>query len=311
MTRPSASGWPRRSSSGEEARRRRARRRRCPSATGGRSCPRSRPATSVPNRSRMAARIRAAEASGIARQERDGVAASPGPTFEASTPRVRAHEAVARLDDQHAALHAHDPRRLAQDDLDLARRRGPTARAQSIACGDGRRPSAGRRRRPPPWTRPSGSRRGRRRAATGSAPGVASSASPIIRSRSSPSRDLGQAGERDDLDPAGPQSTCERLRGDRLGEQQVLGRVDVEVRARRGPRANGDVGGRGEPGVAGARVAAERRVDRRPAGRAAGRSSRGRGGPGRGRRDGRPARRRPRARARARPRRPPGGPRAG
>ena len=53
----------------------------------------------------------------------------------------------------------------------------------------------------------------------------------------------------------------ERLRGDGLGEEQVVGRVDVELQDARHLDER-DVGGGREPRVAGPAVAAERRVDR-------------------------------------------------
>ena len=135
----------------------------------------------------------------------------------------------ARLGDQHAALHAHDPARLAQDDLDLAGVAVPGRRPSRSPAGDG---STVRRSTTAPsaldttfWvtTRTSpgcgGERAGRRLER------VADHRLEVVALV-----DLGQAGERDDLDPGRRrQSTCERLGRDRLGEQQVLGRVDVEA----------------------------------------------------------------------------------
>ena len=54
----------------------------------------------------------------------------------------------------------------------------------------------------------------------------------------------------------------ERLRSSGLGEEQVLGRVDVEVQGPVAASTNAVSADGREPRVAGAGVAAERRVDR-------------------------------------------------
>ena len=68
----------------------------------------------------MAARMPAAEAIGIDRQQRHD---RPGrrPDVRRIDPAVGADEPVRGLGDEHAVLHPDDASGLAQDDLDLAR----------------------------------------------------------------------------------------------------------------------------------------------------------------------------------------------
>ena len=253
ITRPSASGWPRRSSSGRSP--------DTPSATSTMPQRHGRPKLSrdrrprrpSPNRSRT--RVPDPRRGGVGV---DAAAASPrrresGPTFEASTPRVRAHEAVARLGDQHAALHAHDPARLAQHDLDLARVAVPRSSPTRSACG---------RRLDRPQVDDgalglghdllgddedvAGLERGARRA------------SPRARRRSSPRgrrprATSGRPASAIDLDPGA--AVVSRHAGPRArSPRRAAGRraCRCRARARRGTSTNGRVRGRGEPGVAGA-----------------------------------------------------------
>ncbi len=183
MTRPSASGWPRRSSSGRIP--------DTPSATSTMPQRHGRPklsetmtGRSVPKRARSASRMRAAEASG---STGSSVTRSPesGPTFEASMPPF-AHTNPCRVSVISTPRSMRTIRLASRRTTSIWRASRSHVVAHSIACGDG---STVRRSTTAPsaldttfWvtTRTSPGR-------AGSAPGVASSASPIIPSRSSPS----------------------------------------------------------------------------------------------------------------------------
>ena len=186
----------------QQARTRRARRRRCPSATAARSC------RETIDRDVDAERARGPPP-GSGRPTRRGrrgssvtMSPDPGPTFEASTPPFAHTKPCGVSVMSTPLLHAHDPARLAEHDLDLAgvavprarRTRPPRAAARS---------SAGRRRAPSAldttfWVTTSTSSVAERQDARRSPRARRRSSPP----RSSPVADLGQAGEGEDLDPA-------------------------------------------------------------------------------------------------------------
>ena len=226
MTRPSASGWPRRSSSGRIP--------DTPSATSTMPQRHGRPklsetmtGRSVPKPGSERRPDPRRRGVGVDRQERHEVA-RVRPDVRGVDAAVRAHEPVMRLGDQHAALHPHDrgsPR--------AARPRSGGRRGPSVGPLD----RLGRRLDRPQVddgalrlghhllgddedvTGLRGERAGRRLER------VADHRLEIVARV-----DLGQAGERDRPRPGRRrQSTCRRLGRGCLGEQQVLGRVDVEA----------------------------------------------------------------------------------
>ena len=252
MTRPSASGVPRRSSSGSRP--------DTPIATSTMPQRHGRPklsdtmtGTSTPNRSRIAVRIAAGRRIGVVRQQRDD-RARPGPDVRGVDAAVRAHEAVRRLGDEHAVGHPHDPPRLAQHDLDLAgvavaalgeldrlgsRLDGRQVDDRALGLGDDLlghdEHVVVAQRQERPWRR-----RERRRA--------------ISAGRSSPGTISGEAVDRDDLEP-GASAATSASRSSSLDEQQVVGRVEVE--GQRSVELDDSRRRRGAPRWAAAAVAAE------------------------------------------------------
>ena len=235
MTRPSASGWPRRSSSGSRP--------ETPRATSTMPQRHGRPklsdtitATSVPKRASEGGADPVGRRVGIARQEGDDVA-RPGTDVRGVDAAVRAHEAVLGLGDQDAVLacarsaapRAGRPRSGAH--------RGPTRRPTRSPRAAARR-SAGRPPRPRPSTRPSGSRPGRRpsrsgRTSAGCLERVADHRGEVVAVA-----DLGQARQREDLDPAGAvsrQRRHRRARGQRPPPRRGAGRRACPRRARGHP----------------------------------------------------------------------------
>ena len=97
---------------------------------------------------------------GVARQEDERAVLGGVGGVDAG---VGAHEAVVGAADEHAALRAHDARRLVEDDLHVARVLGVLARELPGAVADDDVLERGAAR-PRPWRRPCGRRRGRRRA---------------------------------------------------------------------------------------------------------------------------------------------------
>ena len=172
----------------------RSRRRSGRPATGARSCRRSRPPALTPAALRISARMPPRRGVGVLGQQDD--ASSPG-TFEVSMPALAQIQPAVRLDDQDAALGADHGAALVEDELDQPRvlaqlrrqLRGTLARARPSARvahaslrlrddllrDDERRRRAGERRARPPR---------------------AASPSRVA------SRDLGDALQRDDLEPA-------------------------------------------------------------------------------------------------------------
>ena len=182
MTRPSASGVPRRSSSGSSP--------DTPIATSTMPQRHGRPnesetmtGTSTPNRSRTAGPDRARGRVRVARQQGHDRARA-GPDVRGVDAAVGADEPVRGLGDHDAVVHAHDAPGLAQHDLDLARIAVP-ALGELDRLGPRLDRRSGRRSRPRPSRRPSGSRPARRRSRQRQDPGVRSMASPI---RSRPGR---------------------------------------------------------------------------------------------------------------------------
>ena len=128
-----------------------------------------------------------------------------GPTFDASTPPLAHTNPCCGLGDEHAVRHPDDAPRLAQDDLDLARDRGRSAR-RTRSPRDAARRWSGRRRRPRPSTRSSGSRPdvvgGQRQRAAGPLDGVADEHAEVVAVA-----DLGDPVEGEDVGPRARQPT--------------------------------------------------------------------------------------------------------
>ena len=185
MTRPSASGC-RGGPRGAGGRTRRCATSTMPQRHGRPNESDTMTGTSTPNRSRIAGPDRLRGRVGVARQQRHQRTRA-GPHVRRVDAAVGADEPMRRFGDQDAVGHAHDATRLAQDDLDLARIAVPASRRSRSPRAAARR-SSGRRRRPRPWRRPSGSRPARRPSVSGRTPGVRSMASPISAARSSPGR---------------------------------------------------------------------------------------------------------------------------
>ena len=260
--RTSATGRPDRlpsvSSAAERARRRRRDRRvHHPAVASGvprRSSSGSRPATPIatstipkrhgrPNESRdrrtgdVDAESARAVARGSAAAEASGSSGS-SVTIVRVRPDVRgvdagvgADEAVGRLGDDQAVLHPDDALGARAARPRPGARRGPSAR-RTRRPRAAARPSSGRRARPRPSRRPSGSRPGRRRRERASRP--ASPAGPRRSARQVVAGpDLGDALERDDLDPR-RLARERRLPARRVGLSH--GATRARPRRRAGPR---------------------------------------------------------------------------